>query len=202
MGTARFHALYDRFRQDILDHRFLFHRRNHFFHEKFLGAAGKWRATSKATETPRLDGHDKKILEELSIDARADYVTLSKVVPLTAQTIRQRIRKLERAGVIEQYSAFLDLRRLGLQQYSAFADITDVDREKLVAHLGTHPKVAFIAEYLGDPFLEFGLFVENPYGLRPLLRDIEKAFPGLKVLELSLFEEVIQSIGPPRCVFD
>jgi len=105
---ARFHALFERFRADILNHRFLFHKRTRFFHEKFLGdAAGSGKKGSRTTT--KVDDHDKSTLQALSLDARVDYVTLSKKVPLTAQAIRQRIRKLERAGIIEQYSAFLDL---------------------------------------------------------------------------------------------
>ncbi len=73
---------------------------------------------------------------------------------------------------------------------------------QIIRHLAAHPNVSFVAEYVGDPFLEFGLVVEDPYRLRGLLQGIENLFPENRVLELSLFEETLVSARPPPCVFE
>ena len=145
----------------------------------------------------KTDKYDLKILEKLSLNSRLDSVQLTKFIPLTAQAIRDRIRKLENAGVIEKYSLFIDVSRLGAYQYSIFIQ----NNLQVIPFLSEHPKVSFIAEYENNPFLEFGVFINNPYDLRKILQEIEEVFPDNKILEVSLFQQELVSIGPPKCVF-
>ncbi|MGE4799815.1 Lrp/AsnC family transcriptional regulator [Yersinia hibernica] len=58
---------------------------------------------------PRLDRIDKKILEILSQDGRISYQKLSEQVNLTARPCLERVRLLERAGIIRGYSAIIAL---------------------------------------------------------------------------------------------
>ena len=116
---------------------------------------------------------------------------------MTGPAIKERIVRLERAGVIEQYSAFVDLRKLGLYQYSVFLD--DVAALRAAR---SHPAVVFLVEYLGDPFCEIGVVVDDPFKLRSVLDELRAACPALKILEHSLVQEDIVSTGPPRCVFE
>ena len=57
----------------------------------------------------RLDRIDKKILEILSQDGRISYQKLSEQVNLTARPCLERVRLLERAGIIRGYSAIIEL---------------------------------------------------------------------------------------------
>ncbi|WP_145593906.1 Lrp/AsnC family transcriptional regulator [Yersinia aleksiciae] len=57
----------------------------------------------------RLDRIDKKILEILSLDGRISYQKLSEQVNLTARPCLERVRLLERAGIIRGYSAIIEL---------------------------------------------------------------------------------------------
>lgn len=196
---GRFHDLFDRFKADIVAHRFALHKRTRFFQEKLFGETTGGKA--EKTVEKDVDETDKRILRILSDDARSDYVALSKRTKLTAQAIRQRVKRLEKSGAIQQYTLFLDLKALGLQQYSVLVR-AGPDAGKLLSHLAAHPDVSFVAEYVGDPFLEFGLVVEDPYRLRGLLQGIGDLFPENRVLELSLFEETLVAAGPPPCVFE
>ena len=197
----RFLELYNKFKEDIIDHRFTFHKRNHFFYEKYFSSLP---LTKKQKEKfYKIDKHDKLILKELSLNSRLDSVQLTKKVPLTAQAIRNRIRNLEQANIIQKYSLFVDVSKLNSFQYSIFISNKNIkDKKRLLAYLSEHPKVSFIAEYLGDPFLEFGVFINDPYKLREILQEIEEEFPDNRILEVSLFLQEFVSIGPAKCVFD
>lgn len=50
--------------------------------------------------------------------------------------------------------------------------------------------------------MEFGLFVKDPYELRGKLQEIEETFPNNRVIEVSLFQKELVSIGLPLCVFE
>jgi Lrp/AsnC family leucine-responsive transcriptional regulator len=69
-----------------------------------------------------LDGIDRKILALLQDDAKLSQAELAKAVGLTAPSVNERIRKLERSGVIRGYEALLDERKLGLD-ITAFVEI-------------------------------------------------------------------------------
>ncbi|MBS0393030.1 MAG: Lrp/AsnC family transcriptional regulator [Proteobacteria bacterium] len=62
---------------------------------------------------PRLDSYDARILAELQADARLSVAEISRRVHLSQPAIRERIHKLEAAGVIRGYHAALDLQALG-----------------------------------------------------------------------------------------
>jgi len=61
-----------------------------------------------------LDQRDLAILRALQEDARATFVEIGQRVSLAASTVHERVRKLERAGVIRGYRADVDAEGLGL----------------------------------------------------------------------------------------
>ncbi|MBI4364643.1 MAG: Lrp/AsnC family transcriptional regulator [Candidatus Latescibacteria bacterium] len=69
-----------------------------------------------------LDVTDRRILALLQDDAKISQAKMAGAVGLTAPSVNERIRKLERSGVIRGYVALLDERRLGLD-ITAFVEI-------------------------------------------------------------------------------
>ncbi len=69
-----------------------------------------------------LDAIDRKILALIQDDAKLSQAELAKAVGLTAPSVNERIRKLERSGVIKGYVALLDERKLG-HDITAFVEI-------------------------------------------------------------------------------
>lgn len=61
-----------------------------------------------------MDQIDKAILESLFIGARISNAELAARVELTPGTCLRRVKKLEEAGIIQGYSAKMDLKKLGL----------------------------------------------------------------------------------------
>jgi len=69
-----------------------------------------------------LDAIDRKILSLLQDNAKMSQAEVAKEVGLTAPSVNERIRKLERAGYIRAYVAILDERKLG-HDITAFVEI-------------------------------------------------------------------------------
>ena len=61
----------------------------------------------------RLDGIDRRILQELQADGRMTNVELAKRVGITAPPCLRRVRALEEAGLIRGYHASLAPEALG-----------------------------------------------------------------------------------------
>lgn len=70
----------------------------------------------------RLDGIDRKILMLLQENAKISQADIAKAVGLTAPSVNERVRKLERGGVIRGYAALLDERRVG-HDIAAFVEV-------------------------------------------------------------------------------
>lgn len=60
-----------------------------------------------------MDARDRKILALLQADARLGYAEIGKKVGLAASSVHDRVRKLERAGVIRGYRADIDHEQAG-----------------------------------------------------------------------------------------
>jgi Lrp/AsnC family leucine-responsive transcriptional regulator len=71
---------------------------------------------------PGPDPIDRRILALLQDDAKRSQAEVAKAVGLTAPSVNERIRKLERAGYIRGYVALLDDRKLG-HDITAFVEI-------------------------------------------------------------------------------
>ena len=60
-----------------------------------------------------IDEIDRKIIELLQEDGRLSNAALAEKVGLTTSTVYERVRKLERKGIIKGYVAVIDAERLG-----------------------------------------------------------------------------------------
>ena len=66
-----------------------------------------------ANETQGLDAIDRRLLTELQGDARRTMVELGRRINLSPPAVAERIRRLERDGVITGYRADVDPKALG-----------------------------------------------------------------------------------------
>ena len=76
------------------------------------------------------------------------------------------------------------------------------DRRKLYEFLEFHPKVPLLLDYVGDPFIEFGIFAQDPYEARASLQEIKEMFPDSQLVDFFMSQEDFISYGAPDCVFE
>ena len=60
-----------------------------------------------------MDDRDRAILAALERDARLSYGDIGKEVALAASSVHDRVRKLEKSGVIRGYRAEIDMEKVG-----------------------------------------------------------------------------------------
>jgi len=85
---------------------------------------------SKSEELLEIDEIDRKILGELTADCRVSYRQLAKKVKVSVGTALNRIKRMEKIGVIKGYSAIVDQEKIGYQ-LTGIAEIT-VSKGKLL----------------------------------------------------------------------
>lgn len=97
------------------------------------------------------DETDTKLLDVLLADSRLSYRKVASKIGVSAATVMNRIKRLEKEGVIKGYTAILDYEKLG---YDIDAIINmKISKGKLfevenkIAH---HPSVAAVYDVTGD----------------------------------------------------
>ena len=70
-------------------------------------------ARTATDELPRLDSHDRRILNELQRDARLTNQELAKTIGLSPSACWRRVKAMEESGVILRYAAILDPKKVG-----------------------------------------------------------------------------------------
>ena len=69
---------------------------------------------------------DRTIVRLLAADGRMSFTDLGKATGLSTSAVHQRVKRLEKRGVITGYGAAVDHERLGLA-LTAFVSITPID---------------------------------------------------------------------------
>lgn len=69
---------------------------------------------------------DRKILTLLATDGRMSFTDLGKATGLSTSAVHQRVKRLEKRGLIKGYGATIDHDQLGLP-LTAFVSITPID---------------------------------------------------------------------------
>jgi Lrp/AsnC family transcriptional regulator for asnA, asnC and gidA len=83
----------------------------------------------------KIDLKDRKILYQLSLNARQSLNQIGKKVNLSKNTVDYRIKKLEKNGIIRNYYTFIDGIRLGftvIRLYISFQYITEEIKKEII----------------------------------------------------------------------
>ena len=120
---------------------------------------------------------DQRIVQEVSLNARATLAELSAAVGLSVSAVQTRLRRLEARGVIPGYRATVDAEAVG-RPLSAFIEITPLDpaqpdnAPELLEHL---PEIEACHSIAGDASYILFVRVASPRHLESLIRDIRSA---------------------------
>ncbi|MEC5162771.1 Lrp/AsnC family transcriptional regulator, leucine-responsive regulatory protein [Janthinobacterium sp. CG_23.3] len=118
-----------------------------------------------------LDAYDRKILALLQDDARLGYSEIGRRIHLTAPAVTERVRRLQEAGVIEGFTARLNLRALGYS-FEAFVNVTVESHDALDAWAAAHPEVLALHTTTGSHCALIRLAVTAPEHLQALIKSL------------------------------
>ena len=128
-----------------------------------------------------LDSTDIKILEILQKDVRLPLTQLSEQIGIPHGTIRDRIRKLEEAGVIESYAAVLNPVKLGYLMNCLVAVTLDqqVENSLVMEALLKVDEVTEIQLLTGDVDVYVRIWARDVEHLRSILYAKFTTIPGV-----------------------
>ena len=127
----------------------------------------------------KMDETDWKILVLLGKNSRTSAVEIANQVKLSADAIAERIRKLEKSGVIRHYNIVPNEAKYPYLHYKVligFRNISEERERSLREYCRTNPNIVYIVKSLGSWEFEIDLEVESIEKFREIMMNIKTAF--------------------------
>ncbi len=115
---------------------------------------------------------DMKIIKTLQRDARMPTVKLAREVGANEATVRRRLDKLLKEGIIERFTVVLDYHKLG-RVIKAFIGLRaqPAKLKEIVDHLSKHPDIQVLYRTSGDTDIFAEVIFEKMEDLNTFLEE-------------------------------
>ncbi len=134
----------------------------------------------RAVSSPvKMDNNDWKILALLGKNSRMMAVEIANTIKLSADATADRVRKLEKSGVIQHYNIVPNEAKYPYLHYKVligFRNISEERERSLREYCRITPNIVYIVKSLGPWEFEIDLEVENAEQFREIMMDIKTKF--------------------------
>lgn len=143
------------------------------------------------------DQLDHAILQELQTNGRVSIADLARKIHLSPPAVYQRIKRLERAGVIRQYVALVDREATGYDLLCfirlSIEPHTRESLDKVQVAMAGQPAVLECYHTAGSYDLLLKVVVHNPKELERFVSDHLMTLPGIGRIETSVVLSELKS---------
>ncbi|MFC1752751.1 Lrp/AsnC family transcriptional regulator [Thermoproteota archaeon] len=136
--------------------------------EKSLGHSGKCQHNF-------LDVKDRRILEELDLDARQSNSSIAKKTKLSKEVVNYRVKNLIKKKIVNGFYSVIDVAKLGYTLYRLFFKFVDVDPEKekeIMQFLKEQKKVTWVITLEGVHDLAVLICAKDVFKFKEVLDDL------------------------------
>jgi DNA-binding Lrp family transcriptional regulator len=128
-----------------------------------------------------IDAIDLKILAELTKNAKASFVEIGKKLNLHPNVVAYRVNKMENLGIIREYTAVIDLEKIGLsEQVCIGARFPEgSEKDKVLEQIAMIPQTVKVISSWGSPEGIIFLVGKNK-------EEIDKAISKLRNLNVKI----------------
>ena len=149
----------------------------------------------------KLDDLDKKILQQISTNARITTIELSKMLNKPASTIALRIKKLQERKIIVGFFCFTSPQNYGYQAYDVTLNVKNMseqDEKRLLSFFEGHPNIIYSIKCVGKWDYEVMVEVPNQEKFQQVLAELKEKFSGvIQSLEfVTMFKDLKYSLFP------
>lgn len=141
----------------------------------------------------KVDVKDHKILISINKNARKPLVEISKETNLSIPTIRERIKKMEKEGIISGYRMFCNPKRLERESYKLIFSLQHYKPEEIESLINfgiLNENVIYIAKYFGNYNLDFEVECKNKEELQVLIIKIRNRSQIREIQIVSVLSDI------------
>lgn len=126
-----------------------------------------------------IDKKDFIILKHLQENARVSLLDIAKECKLSANSVSERIKKLEKDKIIWRYTAYVNTSLAGYQHFKVFFQLHFITTEKINTFLSfciNHANIFTVVKTIGAWDLEIDLAAKDNKEFHKIMRDFTKHF--------------------------
>lgn len=130
----------------------------------------------------KIDENQKQIIRLIRNDGRFQVTKLAKELNLNIRTVMSKISDLEKRKIIQGYTTFLDINKIGLKFFKLclyFQDFTNEKYNHLLNFCKSHKNIIHIIKAIGNWDLELEIEAENVEYIYALIEDIKTEYPKI-----------------------
>jgi len=143
--------------------------------------------------SPKIDELDLKIISHLQENGRIPVAELAKKLNQPENTVRYRIERLLKNGVIRRFTALVDPRALGLNVSAAMMFRVDPKKlDQLLEKLTSMKDVTNIYQLSGEWDLIAVVFAKDIQDLHERIEELRRA-EGVKEMNVMITTRIIKS---------
>ncbi len=165
----------------------------YFFGRKYL--VGKHIHQTQHIDKPgdeKTDGLDERIIGELARDARQSLIEIGKKAGSNAKTVAYRMKRMEKAGVLQKYTLALDLEKLGMTTFKLLIRLKDSSHKKsLLEYFHHQQNTVNVREVLSEWNLEPTFEVGSQEEFYAIVKEIEEQFGESIMSHTSLMLDMV-----------
>ncbi len=160
------------------------------------------------SEKQRYDKRDIKILNELNKNSRKSYFEISEQLKISPNTVKNRIKAMEKEGIIGGYSASINHKSFGYEWHGLQLKLTKPTNEveqKVISYIKNNPKIIFYYKYVKSGFYDFdiGVIIRDSTELRNFINQLRTDFfEQIKIVDTFLVLEESSSHNLPQAIFE
>lgn len=140
-----------------------------------------------------MDENDLAIIKILQEDASISFTEIARKLRMSESTVRKRVEKLKREGVIKKFTVILDPAKIG---FNAVAIIgIDADPSKILdvaKKLCELPETRYVATSTGDHMIVAEVWARNTMDLLKIINEKIGAIDGVKKVCPALILEKLK----------
>ncbi|MDO8537491.1 MAG: winged helix-turn-helix transcriptional regulator [archaeon] len=127
----------------------------------------------------KLDSYDRKILESLLINSRENVSAIGKRVTLRRENVNYKINRLIKIGLIKEFNAVLDEKRMKLIHYVVFLELTNLQEnseKEILEYLKESKYGSWVGTCAGKWSLIFDIIISESSELDKTIKDFFSQF--------------------------
>lgn len=140
----------------------------------------------------KLKKQDIELLRFIVNNARFNYTDIAKTLKINVKTAQARIKNLEKAGVIQGYVTFLDIKKIGYNFFKlcVYTKGDKKQMENFVRYCLELPNIIHVIESIGQWEIELEIETETLQDFYNLTHQIRNKFPDfIKKTESIIISE-------------
>ncbi len=131
----------------------------------------------------KISSKDIEIIRILENDGRMPLLKLAKKIGLSHETVRYKINRLLKAGVIQKFTVRVNKRALGYQIYGvvliAISNYTKENWDEFFNFLMQHPNIVNVEKVTGNYDLKFAFWAKDTEDFDRISHAIKTRFSGI-----------------------